>query len=138
MSTISNSYLKAGNKMIIEKKILFEGSKGELELNAMFDSGASFSCIKHMHAVKLGDTIKLRRSLRVGTASEHSFSDIYEKILLDFYIDNYRFFDDFIIVPELSKEIIIGAATMQKWRFKLDFEKDEVIIDPRVTKFRLL
>ena len=27
---------------------------------------------------------------------------------------------------------------MQKWRFKLDFEKDEVIIDPRVTKIRLL
>jgi len=27
---------------------------------------------------------------------------------------------------------------MQKWRFKLDFEADEVIIDPRVTKLRLL
>ncbi len=24
------------------------------------------------------------------------------------------------------------------WRFKLDFEADEVIIDPRVTKLRLL
>lgn len=32
MSTISNSLLKAGDKMIIEKRILFEGSKGELEM----------------------------------------------------------------------------------------------------------
>jgi len=27
---------------------------------------------------------------------------------------------------------------MQKWRFKLSFEADEVIIDPRVTRLRLL
>jgi len=27
---------------------------------------------------------------------------------------------------------------VQKWRFKLDFEADEVIIDPRVTRLRLL
>jgi len=26
---------------------------------------------------------------------------------------------------------------MQEWRFKLDFEADEVIIDPRVTRLRL-
>jgi hypothetical protein len=28
--------------------------------------------------------------------------------------------------------------TAQKWRMKLDFEADEVIIDPRVTKLRLI
>jgi hypothetical protein len=37
-----------------------------------------------------------------------------------------------------SSRLIVGAATMQKWRFKLDFEADEVIIDPRVTRLRLL
>lgn len=31
-----------------------------------------------------------------------------------------------------------GAATMQKWRFKLDFEAEEVIIDPRVTRLRFM
>jgi len=38
----------------------------------------------------------------------------------------------------LSNGVIIGAATLQKWRLKLDFERDEVIIDPRVTKLWLL
>jgi len=37
-----------------------------------------------------------------------------------------------------SSRLIVGASTMQKWRFKLDFEADEVIIDPRVTRLRLL
>jgi hypothetical protein len=31
-----------------------------------------------------------------------------------------------------------AAATLEKWRMKLDFEHDEVIIDPRVTHLRLL
>jgi len=39
--------------------------------------------------------------------------------------------------PGLSIQLIIGAKTMQAWRFKLDFEADEVIIDPRVTRLRL-
>jgi hypothetical protein len=34
--------------------------------------------------------------------------------------------------------VIISAATLQKWRMKLDFEADEVIIDSRVTKLRLI
>jgi hypothetical protein len=52
--------------------------------------------------------------------------------------NNYRFSDEFIIIPELSEEVIIGAKTLQAWRLKLDFENDEVIIGPEVTKLRLL
>jgi hypothetical protein len=37
-----------------------------------------------------------------------------------------------------GSQLIIGAATMQKWRFKLDFEADEVIIGLRVTGLWLL
>ena len=43
-----------------------------------------------------------------------------------------------MVIPGLSEPVIIGEATMQKWRMKLDFEANEVIIDPRVTKLRLL
>jgi hypothetical protein len=32
---------------------------------------------------------------------------------LDFYIDGIRLSDEFLITPELSEELIIGAATMQ-------------------------
>ena len=124
--------------MILEKKIMFEGSKGELELTALFDSGASFSCIKPEYAGKLEKSIKLRNPLKIGTASGHHFIEISEKVLLEFYIDGFRFSDEFVLVPALSEQVIIGASTMQKWHFKLDFEQDEVIIDPRVTKLRLI
>jgi hypothetical protein len=42
-----------------------------------------------------------------------------------------------MIVPDLSEECIIGVNTMQKWRIKLDFEHDSVIIDPKVAKIML-
>jgi hypothetical protein len=61
-----------------------------------------------------------------------------QAVRLDFYIDSYRFSDEFIIIPDLSEPVIIGAKTMQAWRFKLDLENEEIIIDHRVTKLRLL
>jgi hypothetical protein len=53
-------------------------------------------------------------------------------------IDDYRFSDEFMLISDFSEKIVIGAATLQKWRIKLNFETGEVIIDPRVTKLRLL
>jgi len=41
------------------------------------------------------------------------------------------------MIPGLS-ELVIGVLALQKWRMKLDFEADEVVIDPRVTKLRLI
>lgn len=46
------------------------------------------------------------------------------------------------MVEPLPKPMDFGTAKegaiLQKWRLKLDFEHDEVIIDPRVTKLRFL
>ncbi len=35
-----------------------------------------------------------------------------------------------MLTPGLSEAVIIGAATLQKWRLKLDFEADEVDLRP--------
>jgi hypothetical protein len=43
-----------------------------------------------------------------------------------------------MLIPELSEPALIGAKTMQAWRMKVDYEHEEVIVDPRVTKLRLL
>jgi hypothetical protein len=61
-----------------------------------------------------------------------------ERVCLDFHLQGYRLSDEFMLIPELSEHVIIGAKTLRKWRMKLDFENDEVIIDPRVTKLRLM
>jgi hypothetical protein len=66
------------------------------------------------------------------------FDEISEVIRLDFYINDVLLSDEFLLVPGLSDEAIIGAATMQKWRIRLDFEHDQVIVDPKVAKLQLI
>ena len=80
----------------------------------------------------------LPEPIEFETAKEGEKVEAKEHLSLIFYLNGYRFSDEFMVLPELSEELIIGAKTMQAWRFKLDFEHEEVIIDPRVTRIRLL
>ncbi len=123
---------------VIEKEIGLVGSKGEHELVGLFDSGATYSCIDRDLAKKLGPLDPLPVPLSLETAEAGRTMEVKERASLDFHLDGYRFSDEFMVIPDLSSQLIIGAKTMQAWRFKLDFEADEVIIDPRVTRLRLL
>jgi hypothetical protein len=123
---------------VIEKEIKLVGSKGEHKLDGLFDSGATYSCIDQDLAKELEILIPLPVPIPLETAEKGRAVTVRERVTLDFHLDGYRFSDEFMVIPDLSSQLIIGAATMQKWRFKLDFEADEVIIDPRVTRLRLL
>jgi hypothetical protein len=85
----------------------------------------------------LGRLDKLRRPKLVSTASEGTYLEIKHAVRLDFYIDDIMLSDEFMVIPNLSEEAILGVTTFQKWRIKLDFEHDTVIIDPKVAKIIL-
>jgi predicted aspartyl protease len=123
---------------IIEKEIKLAGSKGEKVRTDLFDSGATYSCIDRDLAKELEILSPLPNPLPLETTEKGRTVTVKEAVRLDFHLNGYRFSDEFMVIPDLSQQLIIGAATMQKWRFKLDFENDEVIIDPRVTRLRLL
>ncbi len=72
------------------------------------------------------------------TASEEHFIEVKEAVRLIFYIDDFLLSDEFLVIPGLSEEAIIGATTLQKWRIKLDFEHDQVIVDPRSANLQVL
>ena len=122
---------------IIKLPLHYEGSQGEKILYTLFDSGATFSCINADNVKGLGKLDKLRHSKWVATASEGHYIEIKHRVTLDFYIDDTVLSDEFMVVPNLSEEAILGVATMQKWRIKLDFEYDKVIVDPKIAKFIL-
>ncbi|HXB95700.1 MAG TPA: hypothetical protein VNU70_11090 [Puia sp.] len=123
---------------IIKHPLLYVGSKGEKNLYTLFDSGANLSCIHPEHVDELETPIHLGRVRRVLTASDSHYIEIEYRVTLDFYINDILLSDEFLVVPGLSEEAIIGAATMQKWRIKLDFEHDRLIVDPRVSKMQLI
>jgi hypothetical protein len=122
---------------VIKLPLLYVGSKGEAHLLSLFDSGANLSCINPDFVGKLGNPSKLGRPRSVATAAEGHYIEIKERITLDFYLNDVLLSDEFLVVPSLSEEAVIGAATMQKWRIKLDFEHDTVNVDPKVAKMQL-
>lgn len=123
---------------IIKVPILFEGQKDSKILYALFDSGANMSCINSELAKSLGDPVSLLRPRKLSTASEGHYMEIQEAMILEFTINDVLLFDDFLLVPGLSEEVIIGADTFQRFKIKLDFENDTVIIDPKVAKLQVI
>ncbi len=123
---------------VIKLPLLFAGEKAEKILYTLFDSGANLSCISPQYAEEISRPVSLGRERKIATASEAHFIIIKERVLLDFYIEDVLLSDEFLVVPGLSEEAVIGAATLQKWRIKLDFEHDTVHVDPKVAKMQLI
>lgn len=122
----------------IQKRIRLAGSKASVEAEILFDSGATYSVIRPDVAEKLEIVVPLPEPMNFGTAEDGRTLRAEKAVRLNFYLNGYRFSDEFMLIVDLSEPAVIGAATLQKWRMKLDFEADEVIFDPRVTKLRLM
>jgi hypothetical protein len=122
---------------IIKLPIRFEGAKGDRTFYALFDSGANLSCMNESFANEIANPEAFLHPRKLATASEHHFIEISHAIRADFYLNDVQLSDEFLVVPHLSEEVIIGAATIQKWRIKLDFEHDSVFVDPKVAKLQL-
>ena len=123
--------------MILKLPILFKGSQSERILYTLFDTGSTYSCISKDFATEIGRPDKLPCSLLFGTASEHQYLEVEEGMRITFEINDLNLSDEFMVVPGLSEEAIIGATTMQKWKIKLDFEHERIEVDPKVAVFIL-
>jgi len=76
----------------------------------------------------------MHKPLEIATAAVGHYMRITHAVRLDFYYNDIRLSDEFMVIPNLSEDVIIGGNTLQKWRIKVDFEHDMVIINPKVAK----
>ena len=122
---------------VIILPILYTGSLGETRMMTLFDSDANLSCINPDFLAKIEIPVKLGHKRRIYTAAIDQYIEVEERVSLDFYLEDVLLSDEFLLVPGLSEEAIIGAATMQKWRIKLDFEHDKAHVDPKMARLQL-
>ena len=122
---------------IIKLPVLYVGSKGEKTLYTSFDTGANLSCIHPASIKGIGIPKRLGRIRQLHIINEEHYIEVKEVTVLDFYINGVLLSDEFLLVPGLVEEVIIGDATFRKWRIKLDFEHAQVIVDPKVAELQL-
>ena len=123
---------------ILSKPLELRGDKGRAQVEGLFDTGATYSFVRRDLAEQLATLLPLDEPLSFETAREGDRLEATHVVRLAFIIDGYRFSDEFIVLEELAEPVIIGAASMQKWRLKLDMEREEVVIDPSATRLRLI
>ena len=96
------------------------------------------SCINKSLLGDLEEPVRLGRARQLITISKDHSIEVHERVTLDFYINDILISDEFLVIPSLSQEVIIGVATLQKWRIKLDFGRAKIDIDPKVENLQLI
>lgn len=122
---------------ILKQPVLFVGSRGERTLNTLFDPITNLSCIHPDLVTNLGPSRQLGRRRPMITTISGQYTNITEGIVLDFYINDILLSDEFLLVPGLGEECIIGDATRRKWRIKLDLNLRQVTVSPTAAKLRI-
>jgi predicted aspartyl protease len=123
---------------LIYKTILVEGNRGKTSVDALFDTGASVSFIRRDLAEKIADLLPLPSPRSFALGDGKGALEVKEVTHIDMHFADGTIFDEVMVASDLAEELVIGAATLQKWRVKLDFEHDEVILDKRLLNLKLI
>jgi hypothetical protein len=122
---------------LIYKEVVLRGDKGEERFQALWDNGSSESFIRRGSAEKVGTILRLdaQREFEVGRGT---LSVAESTGSLSVEVEGFNLFWHFLVVPNLSEELIIGADFLQRWKIKLDPESEKIIIDPKALKLKLV
>ena len=120
----------------IYKQLFLQGNIADRQVTALFDTGASRCFIERDIAYNISTLTKAPHALTFEMALGTLETD--EVILASVLIDGYRLYGTFIVVPNLSEELILGADFLQQSKIKLDPDQEEVTVDPAALRLKLL
>jgi hypothetical protein len=123
---------------ILARRMEFWGDKNGSEEEALFDSGASFPFVREDVAERLATLLPLREPLSFETARQSQPVTATHVVRLEFRLNGHRLSDEFMVLEGLTEPAVIGAATMQKFRMKLDFEQETIAVDPSLSRLRII
>jgi len=123
---------------LLFKHLKIEGDIGGDELEALFDTGATYSFIRKDRAHGVATILPLPHPKFFELAESGKVLEARERIIIDIIVNGFTISDEVVVVEDLSEELLLGASTVQKWRIRLDLEKGDVIIDPRAVRLKLV
>ena len=122
---------------IIVKEMMVAGSTEERRCQVLFDTGASACFVREDVASGLEHLIQtpVPLSFKLGN---NTVMTAEKMILLFFRIKGHHLPFQFLVVPELPYEVIIGADFLQKWKIRLDPVTEDFIIDEKALEIILV
>lgn len=124
---------------VLIKELEIIGDKGRSKAKTLFDSGASDSVIRKDVAQKVASFLRLSEPVDfvLGDGKITMTSQYFTGI--SFVLKECTFpAQRVLIVDELEDEFILGVDAFQRWKFRLDFEHEDVIFDKSVLRMRLV
>jgi len=123
---------------LISKQVEVIGDKRKIKIQALFDTGASASFIRKDFADQVATVVRMP-SPWIFTLGDGKGKVRAEHCLhVDIIIKGIRIFHQLIVVKDLGEEMIIGADILQRWKIKLDPEREDILIDKKVTQLKLM
>lgn len=119
-------------------EVKIKSNKGESQVKALFDTGASRTFIRADVARKVGDLVELSRPRVALLGDSEKRIEIKHQILVEIALDDYFISADADVSPKLAHDVIIGASTMQEWGLVVEPGEEKVVIKERKTSFELV
>ena len=104
----------------ILQRVRVRSNKGETEVIALFDSGASRTLIREDVARRIGDAVKLPVRREFILADGVTKINVKEIIAVVIIIDGYVISCDADVVEVSTYDLIIGINTMREWGIVID------------------
>lgn len=118
------------------RKLTVRGNKGEVEAQALFDTGASFTVIKRSLAELAG--LILPTGVRELTLADGKTKlKVGGSVQISTVLEGSPIDDIAYVVEELAEELIIGVKVMEFYDIKLDPANDRIIVGRNYTSAEL-
>jgi hypothetical protein len=123
---------------LISKQLEVIGDKQKIKVQALFDTGASASFIRKNLADQIATVVRMPSPWMFILGDGKGRVQAEHCLHVDIIIKSIRIFHQLIAVKDLGEEMIIGADILQRWRIKLNPEREDILIDKRVTELKLM
>lgn len=121
---------------LIYNQMILEGDRGNKEVTTLFDPGSSQSFARRDIAEQVSTIGKTPMRLKFETATE--VVETEQVIFAQVWFDGNLLFWTFIVVPDLTEELILGSDFFQRWKIQRDPEPEKITLDPSALKLKRL
>jgi predicted aspartyl protease len=111
-------------------------SRGELNVKALFDTGASFTVVRRDVAEKIGHILPTDVK-EVTLADGKTKLKVLGYIPISTVLEGSPIDDIAYVIEELAEELIVGVKVMEFYDIKLDPSTNKIIVGKNYSSFEL-